>query len=680
MMDIPKIISEFGNGEGESLLTTLFKKVSVMGKDKDKELLNVFMDFDLNNQRIKFTPIPYYEDCEKEWNYFGNNPAAAKQIYAVRDVGGFLNHWTGRPNGILKNLLDFLNEGELKILLQECVDKDLINEKGINVDLIQCKGSDSSGDSENDSDGNNKISIVGEEKKKEFYINEEKVSSEKLLLHCIDGSSKCKILLIIPRVIKDGISVVISTHEDYVKAIESTQSKEGVGTKAVCHICGKLKSDINTKEYSSNFMKSGIGKVFVTTTINYAPSFLKTGHQRNYGICMDCYENLKFGEKRVMEEFKLRIAKEDSIILFEGLDKPINPLEIDGFKKEIDVVFNAKESNEWAKLFEELIMEDQEVKLYQFNIIFYKTDGKSCAIKKTIENISGIHFHYVAQVFEEVRKTFEERLPYFTLGHLYSMVPVATNNKKEQLNIQRLLDLYAAIIKGELVEKAFIFDLAVESLEKGVSEINSSKVRNYKNLYNLEYLATKDLGKDWYINKIIMRYIALFRVLQKLAILDKEVFKVEEKVEVTDYSFQLLEKAEAFLNGQGFNEEARGLFYLGVLTHYIGVAQFRQKHKKKPILDKITYSGMSQKDVLEFYLEILEKIRQYKKYLNIWQTDRIEERLHHYMKDIKLNKVSEKENVFYIMAGYAFCVGNYKKDDIDGVEVEDKEDENNDEE
>ncbi len=527
---------------------------------------------------------------------------------------------------------------------------------------------------------NKELKVSIDSKKKDIYLNNEMISSEELINKCINIGLSSKVVLVIPCIIENKNKVTISTHEDYINMIINSL-KGSKSSAGVCHICGQKQTDINTKEYSSRLSRSSICKVFVTTTVNYAPLFSKDGHQRNYAMCKECYEKLKIGEKKVMNEFKIKIAGEDSIILFEGIINPLGKNNIEKIKKGIDLVFNPRETQDWIEGFKFELSEFQNVDLYEFNIIFYKTDGKSTIINKTIENISSIRFEYIKNAFEEVRIIFDEKLKIFTLGSIYSIVPVSTNNKGIQINIARLLDLYSAIIKGELIDRNLIYDLACEALDRGLNELRSSTVRNYRNLYKLTYLHDKDYGIDIYINKIMMSYIALFHVMQKLNIIDKEVFKMNDRSDIGTDLPTSIKESEEFLTLQGFSHEAKGLFYLGALLYQIGNAQYKQDHKTKPILDKITYSGMNNYDVLTLYMEILEKIRQYKKYVNHWLCERIEKQLHCYLGNLENVKLfNEKENVFFIMAGYAYCVDNFKKVAINEDKNNEMEDESNDKE
>lgn len=146
----------------------------------------------------------------------------------------------------------------------------------------------------------------------------------------------------------------------------------------------------------------------------------------------------------------------------------------------------------------------------------------------------------------------------------------------------------------------------------------------------------------------------------------------EIAVDVPEYIL----KMEEFLDKQGFSKEAKGLFYLGALIHKVGMAQYKQEHQHKPILDKITYTGMNSHEVITLYEEVLEKTRQYKtvllKFGGLSFCEQVEKQFHQNLGYITQESLlNEKENVFYIMAGYAFNVMNYKKkDETNIVEAE----------
>lgn len=664
-MDIPKLLANMCSSDDAELYSALIKPVSIMAKDKEKDLLNVFMKFDLDKKGIFFTTIPYAVTGlvdETKYNYFGNNSAAARQFYITRDVTSIMNFWLGKPKGIMKNLYDILGNSILKDLLKECQENKLFDDHGICEDKVQFR---------TDLGKVNFQVKIGKEDKG-LYVNDEKISPDKLINMCLDIESKGKFILIIPQIIKDGKTICISQDEAYLTAVVDSLQGEKKGHDFICHVCAKKKDDVNTVEYTAKLSKSSIGKVFVTTTVNYSPLFNKNGHQQNYSLCKACYEKILFGEKTVMRDYKIKVAGEDCVLLFSGIAESIDKEFLPDLKKYIDAAFNSSDFTNWEKGFIK-DLKKQNIKtfiesnehVYQFNTIFYRTDGKSTSVLKTIESISNIRLSDVYDSFENVKIEIGQYVRNLSLSHIYHMIPVSVNSKGEQLDIGRVLDFYSAILNGENIDKNLIFDFATEALEKGMRTLASSKVRNYKNLYLLEKMHGKDYGRDFYTAEMVMLYLNLIKVLQELKILNKEVlnFMVETNNSKIEYPEYILEM-ESFLKEHGFNLEQKRLFYIGVLTHLVGRMQYKQGHKTKPILDKISYYGMTDKEVLDFYLELQAKGRQYKNILeksgSILVFEQIEGCIARNLSLPNSEKLTEKENVFYIKTGYSFCVLNYK--------------------
>lgn len=660
-MDIPKLMTEFASEDSASVVSTLIKTVPQKAADEKKEKLNLFLDLDLDRGCIAFTPFPFHEKDPQKYYYFGNNPAAARQIYLVRDVKSMTNFWLGRMKGIMMNLVELLQEGQLRTLLLQAAEEGLFDESGLCLEKLSAEYAD-------------RGQFSFDRESKSLFLSDgektEKLSFDKFFSTILEAGSGKKFILVVPRILSEGSEIVLSRHEDYIAAISKMMEGSGSGSAGICHICGKEGEDINTKEYSSKFDKSGLGKVFVTTTINYAPLFKKELHQRNFAICRNCYEKFLHGEKEVMRRFRLKVAREDCILLFEGLDRRIDPEYMEGLKQDIDAVFNLREIKDWSDKFVDEVERRQGAELYQFNMVFYRTDGKATAIKKTIENISSVRFQKVLKALEQGRLFVNEYLPQFTLGHIYHLVPIHKNKSGEQTNIKTLLNLYSDIIKGHQISRAYLFDTASDAFSKMINELRSSKIRNFENLISKKPTGGQATVWDIDINigRLAMKYIAFIHSLEILGILDEEVFDLSEKVSLEQAQEQkeYLQVREAFLDKNGFSKAARGLFYLGALMYEIGRAQYKQGHKHKPVLDKLEYKGMNKNDVLEFYGDLMEKVRQYRR---IFYSEKgAGQKCESFMKQAfayighaeALDEISEKETVFYIMSGYAFSVNTAK--------------------
>lgn len=650
-MDIPELIAAVGAQKTGALYQSKIQAVRLSDKDKEKGLLNIYMDFDLDNSLIRFTAFPCdAENDVKTFLYFGNNARAAKQYYVVREAASFINYWTGNSKGIMMNLLGILPDGKLKDLLGICQEQGLFDMKGLCLDKIEgkerCFGPN----------------IEIDYKKKKITDHGKSIGMEVFLRTCLGIEGTEKLVLVIPRIISNGHICCISQTEEYLDLISSSLSKDtGKNQHAICHICNQLCDDIDTVGYTAGLSGHSLNKVFVSTTINYAPSFNKNNYYKNYALCRSCYEKLMAGETQVMKYYRIRVAGENCILLIAGLLEPLEQRAFPVIRDEIDIVFKSEKYAHVEKRF----LRHTTSRYFQFHMVFYQSDGKSTKVRKTIESISNVRFNDILDTFEAVRLRFGEVLPYFSLNHIYHMIPVTTNKKSEQIDIVRVLDFYGSILSGECMDRDVVFSLAAETLEKGMRELRSEKLRNYGNLAQLKQLWGKSYGPDIYVANMVIRYMALLEVLQELHIIDGEVFGMAEEQDSINAP-EYIQQAEKFMKGHSFSNVQKGLFYIGALTYQIGSAQSRQNHKTKPILDKISYSGMGRADILAFYEDLLDKVRQYKNARTCsWLLGKSEQIIKKIQLNIgqldELDSISEPEGVFYLMSGYAFCVQNRPK-------------------
>lgn len=101
----------------------------------------------------------------------------------------------------------------------------------------------------------------------------------------------------------------------------------------------------------------------------------------------------------------------------------------------------------------------------------------------------------------------------------------------------------------------------------------------------------------------------------------------------------------------GFDAPRQALFLTGVIVGKIGSAQWKDS-KNKPILNRINYQGMPLSRIKAFTVDLFEGLK-HNKMLEY------SESVHSASKAL-LNKsemqwpLSDKENVYYILSGYAF--------------------------
>lgn len=675
-MNLPLITAKIGRDfKSDDIFESMYKEV----KTKEGKTYNiVFLTFDLQNDVIRFEdPIGYGESRIREYNYFGNNAARAAQIHLVREVGSlkylFFRVWSG----LYKNIQD-VAYADLKALIDDLITSDLLltnDDYKINISKFVLPVE-------------NAESMFEDKKVILLNVNNDQIYNEapsKFIKECLETSGIEEIALVVPKVITaEGDKIILSQHPDYLKLIKKI-NKLGIKTTSanqtklqkneICYVCGQSKRDVSA-EYSKSLDPSGINKIFITTNTNYAYDFEKSNQVKGYSLCNDCYNDLKNGEKILKEKYEMRLAGERTFVLAEGYLDNFDYNYLSEVKKEIDVVFHPKDFTNFSAGVE------NEAKIigqfnYALNFVVYRTDGKSVSILQTIEDINNKNFSNIIKTFKinnnHLEKHFENYSLNFGLHSVYRLIPVKTSKDRTQQNIKRVLSLYSAIFKQEKIKTKVLFEYAAEALEKGFSQLNSSEIRNYHNLG----LSQKE-GMDYFFKRITTGYLALIKSLQDLHITDKIIFSDTERGEqmAENQTIYLTDETEMFLTETGFSKEAKSLFYLGCLLGKVGSAQYMKNHQSKPILNKISFQGMNQKEILRLYNELVEKLRQYK--IINYSNELLMQKFHENFGTAERTwPLSDHENIFYLMSGYSFLVGKKSHtDDLTDEDSEKKENEN----
>lgn len=658
-MNLPQITAMAGvqvKGQGGSLASLIKERLSPQPKLKnDDEPFVVFLTFDLTSGEIRFEdPRPLRPDTPKEFNYFGNNKAAESQYYLVREVSSLVYLLTTVWNDLALLFDKYgMNGSYLRGKLQQMEAAEFVTITGkkgagtVNLQKLFLPNS-----------GGKPIHIEG---KKKAVVGEDKFSFEELVRHALGVTSKkTRFLLIIPALRFSGEPLVIpSRHPDYlalvrkVNQLENTDKEQDKTIGLVCSICRNRKPDVNSR-YSVSFSRTGVNKIFTTTTINYASKIEKSGYDRTYVVCNDCYQNLRSGEAIIERQFRTRIAGENAFVLPEGIIEPLSYNYIEKLRNIADLAFHSRDAESWIDFVEAEALEAGG--LYALNMIVYRTDGNSVSVLQTIEDVPLLRLQLVMRLFAEGVAALHPHVRPMTLGSVYHLIPVR-KTEKGQVNVQRVLSFYKSLLSGEMVYSKTLVSYAVEALDKGLRQLSKQKMDNYENL-NLSYY--REGKEDFFIKHIVMSYLVLFRVCGQLELLDRPLFVWRRREIMAENnqskSQSSVEIMEDFLEQQGFLPEARALFYLGALVNRVAWKQSERDHRTKPVLDKINYQGMSSRDILRLYEDTLDLIRHYFEGVPLY-IGQYMERFHYYFGALKKNwPLNEQENVFYIMSGYAYLV------------------------
>jgi len=642
--------------QGDSLASLVKERLSPQPKlKKDDEQYVVFLTFDLDNREIRFEdPRPLRPDTPKEFNYFGNNKAAESQYYLVREVGSLVYPLSTAWNDLALQLDKYgMEDSDLRWKLRQMEEAGLVTITGKKgegtVDLQRLLLSNVDG------------RLTGIEDKKKAVVGEEKFSFEELVRRALGVTGKkTRFLLIIPALQCPGEPpVILSRHSDYldlvkrVNRLESNGRNQGKEECFVCSVCRSRKPDVNSG-YSVSFSRTGVNKIFTTTTINYASKIEKSGYDRVYAVCNGCYQKLRAGETVIEKRFRTRIAGENAFVLPEGIVKHLSYNYIEKLVNIADLAFHGRDAADWLRSVEAEALETDG--LYALNLIVYRTDGNSVSVLQTIEDVPLLRFQLVMRLLAEGVAALRPHVRPMSLGSVYHLIPVR-KTEKGQVNVQRVLSFYKSLLSGEMVYSKTLFGYAVEALDKGLRQLSKQKLDNYENL-NLTYY--REGREDFFIKHVIMSYLALFRVCGQLELLDRPVFGWRRRETMVDNnqskSQSSVEMMEDFLEQQGFLPEARALFYLGALVNRVAWKQSGKGHKTKPVLNKVNYQGMGRRDILRLYEDTLDLIRHYFEGVPLYIAQYME-RFHNYFGSLeKTWPFNEQENVFYIMSGYAYMV------------------------
>lgn len=658
-MNLAQIVSQIGS----MLPETDNLPFIPLPKPKEGEgSCTVKLIFDLSKKQLYFK-FHSRDRTERELYYFGNNKGASTQFFLVRDLKS-IKYLLGTA------LSDLFLELE-KYNMQDCELAQILKqlyEAGLYIQAAKRKGGYLSTDKWSVSSGEE---VTFDKDKVKFIVSGQEVTAEKMISKTIELNPREKINVVIPAVIfPDGSEVELNAHPDYHKLVLKSLNLDAEGIEQVdqrklqtCHLCHQALPHVASDKYLAKLSRTGINKIFTTTTINSASGIKKTGYENSYAVCRQCYEKLRRGEGYVAEKLTGRIVGEKVFILPEGLQRPFTSYEFfPRVKNAVDFVFQAKDAKIW---YEQAISEAEEQLFtngYTINLIFYRTDGTSISILDAFEDVPPLRLMEIMKRFGVWSDRMRSRTnKCMTLGRIYHIIPVRTveiDNKKIQVNIQRVLSVYKALLLKQLFNPRLLFQYAMEAIDKGLSQIHKQKKEIFP---NLPFYAKGN--EDFYIRDIVMNYLVLMQVLQENNILEKTIFrkdvKVVQQIFQNEKVNQSIQRMEEFLQEQGFSAEAKGLFYLGALLHRVALAQYSKGHTTKPILKKINFQGMKPRDMQRLLAECTEKLLQYQRMTAF--SDALTSKHQAYYSSIVAGAPSgldELQNVFFLLTGYSYMVGS----------------------
>jgi len=263
------------------------------------------------------------------------------------------------------------------------------------------------------------------------------------------------------------------------------------------------------------------------------------------------------------------------------------------------------------------------------------------------------------EVFKIAEDLFGENKRWFlTLGKMYYLFPVRVS-KQNVVEYKKILDFYDFLFSARSISYRFLIEQFVELACVYKFEKFDS--------YNVKRPHNPDIEFVYAILEVNL----LLLYLRKLNLLKEGGGVVEvERLNLPPQMKEYIEK-------MGYSQQKSVLFLLGYLIGEVGNAQYTSHNPTKPILNKITYQGVTKEKLKQLTNEVFEKLKQYKRL--VFNESIFAEYKRLLDANIDNWQLSPQENVFYILSGYAYNTYNVmKKSKENKDQEEDRNEEVND--
>lgn len=412
--------------------------------------------------------------------------------------------------------------------------------------------------------------------------------------------------------------------------------------RGICSICGC--GNTTTSNATNLDFKS-----YITDKLGFS-SNLDGKFTKNFNICKECYQYMMIGENFINSNLRTRIGDLNTYVIPHFIFK-LEDLDIEKFseyiKSSTNSIANLKSLKEFKKELERFREHEAEKNNFIINYLFYHSPPGSSEFKllKLIKDVPPRRLDIIRGKEEEISNLVDDNYGgnnalKVNLDKIWGCIPVkkVKDKKTKPIGVSRYLIILDAIFSDRKIDYNFLINQFIETIRI---------IKFEREGYNI-------WTKQDFTNKILQLnfLLLLFSKLKVLGGLDMEemsntnIGEVEAGVlpkEILDYWGDVVLYEE---------EQKRALFLLGYLVGEIGNAQSGAGHKKKPILDKINFQGMGTDKLMRLSNDVLEKLRQY---------DRLQYNEYTYsvlksLMDNNMGKwnLSNQENVFYVLSGYAF--------------------------
>ena len=619
MYNVIANIGQIVSGEsGSNVMDFLVKETSSF-----KHVVGI--NFDLENNKVEFPLLASAKNgldagILKEYLYIGNEKASRKQFAPTTENLLYLISQS------IPNMANYLNNNSrLKVLLEEVI-KQFFMETSNPGDSRYGK-------------------ILNDQFFEDLEVRYEK--GEEKLKESVDKYAKtlkdsiCKELGIKPKetlftvLINSQVVAQFPEYQNFVLNLNLNENFKG-SKVGVCSVCGQEKTvTSNTTRFTMKF--------YMVDKISFASYFNKDNFYKAVTLCEECYQNLLIGENWIAKNLNTRLGGFNIYIIpqlvFSSNSKENLLKELKNIPQAFNDIKNMKRLQEIEKdairknMFQQGLLKNP----FVWNFLFYKKTNSAFKILTLIKDVPPSRILTLMRVENEVDKVRQKFFPEwitFDLDQIYWLIPLK-RKRADLLEFRKILQIYYNIISGIPFNENALFGFF-----KSLAHIH--RFGSYA-IYQINGSNNSDLD----LVRDTLKWNLFLLFLKKIKLISGGHFMLDQELE----NFYP-EDMKKFLQEMGYSREQQGLALLGYVIGTVAYAQLISNLTNKPVLDKISYQGMSDEKVVRLFNEIFEKIRQYQK--KIGYAERWWAAAKKLYESGDRNALTSDERVFYLLSGYAF--------------------------
>lgn len=433
-------------------------------------------------------------------------------------------------------------------------------------------------------------------------------------------------------------------YDENIKKVfdNSGQYKDNYNQSGICSICARENAETTSNVTNLEY------KFYITDKRGFS-SNLDNKFTKNYNICKDCYQHLMLAENFISKKLNTKIG-DLSVYLIPQFVLKVSDFDIDDFsdclKKTNNILTNIESIRDFQKEWEKFTEYFKGGKnSFIINYLFYRPSTKGdFKILKLIKDVPPTRLDFIKKKEEEISLINSDhfgndRRFNIDLNRIWYCIAVKIENN-EKIGTAKYLEVIDSIFSDRMVDYGFLINQFIDVLRIIKFEREGYNVWNKDSNYKPDFTS-----KILQLNLLILFF-------KKLNILGG--MTMEQNTSNIDYQERLPDEIKDYWKNLEIygDERKRALFLLGYLMGEVGHKQSVKDIKNKPILNKVNFQGMGVEKLIRVLNEIPDKLRQY----DILQYNEIIHTTCHLLMDnyIKKWELSNQENVFYTLSGYAF--------------------------